>query len=565
MKHRDIKTKRAVGYIRVSTAAQVDGESPKTQETSITEYCSSQEWNLVSIERDLGISGHKTENRPGWRKIMSMVKSGEVDVVICLKLSRIARNTREALNIEHELRARGVALVSLKEKFDTTAPSGKLNFQVLSMIAEFEREVIKEQMNDNKMSKWRRLEMFNGHLPYGYLWDKAAAEIKKHPHESEVLNKIMRLYVNAGMSMKDITIKLNSEGVRGRRAEWSNGSLSGIFGNPVYGSQQLVTNQYVYDEDGKRTKELKPDSEWITYEVPRIISLDLWQKVQARREFNKRKQKHTTWQQDYWLRDNLFCAHCGGKIIAKRGSSRKDGSFPKYYACFWGTTSQKDLMSAKREKCDSTYIYADNLEDYIWKRLTGSIVGNWHSKDEKTQRKAAESRFNQLFGSENIDKRITETQNSIQLAQKKTNGKLLANQRFAAEIEKDDTDISFFMNQIRKNQAEIALLKGLINELENNLLELDNLRQEKEFFLKNSDLLFDVWRDMQYFLPAEKKRFLESLVPDGIKIVTNPQIITMLGPTTVKMEIIFNSDIFQEFIGEGKFVLLGKNGSDDSA
>ena len=160
-----MKPQRAIGYIRVSTAAQVEGESPKTQESSIRQYCKTQGWKLVSIENDLGISGHKSENRPGWKKIMRMVKEGECDVVVCVKLSRIARNAREALNVEHELRKQGVALVSIKEKFDTTTSSGKLSFQVLSMIAEFEREVIREQMNDNKMAKWRDLRMFNGHAP----------------------------------------------------------------------------------------------------------------------------------------------------------------------------------------------------------------------------------------------------------------------------------------------------------------------------------------------------------------------------------------------------------------
>ena len=46
--------------------------------------------------------------------------------------------------------------------------------------------------------------------------------------------------------MKDITIKLNTEGLKSRRAAWTNGTLYGIFNNQVYDTCQLITNRYVY-------------------------------------------------------------------------------------------------------------------------------------------------------------------------------------------------------------------------------------------------------------------------------------------------------------------------------
>lgn len=553
-------TKRAVGYVRVSTEDQVDGESPNTQKTEIEQYCKAHGWELLDIKKDLGISGSKSANRPEWNKIQNMAISNECDVVVFLKLSRFARNAREALNIEHELSQHGVALVSIKERFDTTTSSGKLNFQMLAMFAEFEREVIMEQMNDNKMAKWRDLRMFNGVTPYGYSWNKEAAKMETHPEEAKLLHRIFRLYANTGLSMKDITIKLNNEGYKGRRAAWANATIGGIFDNRAYGTGQLVTNKYVYNEDGNRTKELKPESEWIIYPVPRIISSSLWEKVQARREFNRKKQKRTTWQQEYWLRDNMTCSNCGGKLVAKRGSSRKDGTYPRYYACFWGTTSAKDLQSSRRKKCDSTFIYADGLEEYIWDRLTGELVGNWHVDDEEKRQAEADDRFNKLFGSENIENRIAETKQTIHQIQKKISGKELANQRFAGELEKPDIDVPFCMRKIQENQREIVTLIGNISELEDKLAELKDVRQDQDYWLENNDILFDVWRDMQHFSPEDKKRFLESLVPGGITVLTHPKINSMLGPTTIDLEVVFNYDIFQMLMDEGKFPSLGKNG-----
>jgi site-specific DNA recombinase len=405
--------------------------------------------------------------------------------------------------------------------------------------------------------------MFNGSTPYGYKWNKEDAKMEENPKEAKILNRIFRMYTNKGLSMKDITIKLNAEGFKSRRAAWTNGTLSGIFNNQVYGTCQLITNRHVYDE-GKRTKKFKPENEWIIFPVPRIVSASLWDKVQARRKFNKRKQKHTTWQQEYWLRDNMTCHHCGGKLIAKRGSTRKDGTYPRYYACYWGNTSQKDLKSANRKKCKSTFIQANNLEDHVWQVLSFTLVGGWVDDEEKEELQA-EARFSKLFGSENIEKRIKEVKKQIQQSQKELNGKKLANKRFAGELEKNEIDVNYYLRYIRQNEEKIALLESRVSDLENKLAEFKDIQQDKDYWLQNKDLLFDAWKDMQNFTPEDKKQFLESLVPNGIIIFIHPRINKRLIPENVNMEIVYNSDIFKTFTEEGKFPSFSKNGTHDPA
>ena len=155
----------------------------------------------------------------------------------------------------------------------------------------------------NKMVRWREKRIFTGHAPYGYVWDKKKCEFKIRKREETVLNKILNMYVKLGMSMKDLVIQLNEDGYKSRRAKWSTGTLSGILKNPCYNTCKLVTNAHVY-VDGKRTKQKKDESEWIIYDLPRIVSKSLWEQVEKKRHFNVRKQKRTTWQQEFWLRED---------------------------------------------------------------------------------------------------------------------------------------------------------------------------------------------------------------------------------------------------------------------
>jgi DNA invertase Pin-like site-specific DNA recombinase len=68
------------------------------------------------------------------------------DVLLCWRLDRLGRNLRHLVVLLEELRAVGVAFVSLNEGIDATTPAGKLQLHVLAALAEFERERIRERV-----------------------------------------------------------------------------------------------------------------------------------------------------------------------------------------------------------------------------------------------------------------------------------------------------------------------------------------------------------------------------------------------------------------------------------
>jgi DNA invertase Pin-like site-specific DNA recombinase len=134
------EAKRAAIYVRVSTVAQ----ETELQEHELKEYCERRGWSWV-VYRDKGQSGAKND-RPALTAMMSDLRRRKIDVVVVWALDRLARSLKQLLGIAEECRAVGVDLVSLKQNVDTTLPAGRLTFQVLGAVAEFEREMLRERV-----------------------------------------------------------------------------------------------------------------------------------------------------------------------------------------------------------------------------------------------------------------------------------------------------------------------------------------------------------------------------------------------------------------------------------
>jgi DNA invertase Pin-like site-specific DNA recombinase len=78
--------------------------------------------------------------------MMADAKRRRFDVVVCWRLDRLGRNLKHLITMLDELRALGIAFVSLAEGIDATTPAGKLQLHILAAIAEFERGRIQERV-----------------------------------------------------------------------------------------------------------------------------------------------------------------------------------------------------------------------------------------------------------------------------------------------------------------------------------------------------------------------------------------------------------------------------------
>ena len=120
-----------IGYVRCSTADQ----NPARQIEMM------KEGGCSKVFSDM-MSGKNTD-RPGLKAMMEYIREG--DVVYVESISRLARSTRDLLNIVDEFQTKGVEFISQKESIDTTTPQGRFMLTVFAALAELEREQIKQR------------------------------------------------------------------------------------------------------------------------------------------------------------------------------------------------------------------------------------------------------------------------------------------------------------------------------------------------------------------------------------------------------------------------------------
>ena len=559
-----IKTKKAVGYVRVSTAIQAkEGESLSTQRQQIADFAKQKGWQLECIYADEGISGTTIEHRIDFKKLIVDAKKGKFEVVIFTKLSRFARNAREYLNLSHELEKHGISLVSIKENIDPTTSTGKMIAGILALFAEWEHETIKEQMYENKMARWRQQRIFNGRPPYAYYWNKEKKQLEINENEAETYKLIVNMYLDQCMSFRDICIKLRNKGIICKKAYWSSTTVSYTFKNPVYYGN-CVVNQYEYGDGArgagsKRTKKMKPDSEHIVFKIPPLISKSRWDQIQKRTEFNKRKSKNSERTKDFYLRDVLVCGRCGGRVKPKVGNIRKNGTAPRYYTCYWASTSEKNIkVAGRKKKCSLPFIKAKTIESTIWSHIVMKLHFN------------PETAFKDLFNSEKSKIKMDELKQTINTLEVELRKKKIAQNNLFKLLEDEDVNIKDVKQRLQDNSSVITELDNNIKEANLQYQELEAIKDREEEisdFLHNNKSKFNQLRkDIANLDKSDRKILIESMLEDNIIVdYQDDNDVDGPGGPTSDFKLTWNHDILQRFVDEGKIAKLDKNSAGETA
>ena len=111
----------------------------------LREYAGRRQWEIAEIYTDTGVSGSK-DSRPALNRLMADACRRRFDSVLVWKLDRFGRSLRHLVNALAELEALGVAFISLGDNLDLSTPSGRLMFQIIGAMAEFERALIQERV-----------------------------------------------------------------------------------------------------------------------------------------------------------------------------------------------------------------------------------------------------------------------------------------------------------------------------------------------------------------------------------------------------------------------------------
>jgi site-specific DNA recombinase len=300
------KSIKAAGYIRVSSKEQIEGESLSTQRQSIKSFAKQQDWELIDIYADEGISGGSVKERGALLECLHDAQNGKFHVLVIHRLSRFGRNARELLQNHHELEQVGIQLRSISEGIDFNSKYGKAMLGMLAIVAELEKDIIRETMLENRIARGKRGIPTSGKLPFARTFDKQTGKWSLDEEKAKLLRWAADDYLKGG-SLKEIAMTLKT----------------------AHG--QSINYAYLITLLSKRcgdswTVQFK-DEEAITYTIPRILDDQTIQKIRERLDHNKTNNRQDV--RKYALTGHIRCDECGKSLFGS--TQKKYGREYQYY------------------------------------------------------------------------------------------------------------------------------------------------------------------------------------------------------------------------------------------
>lgn len=225
------KTTAAI-YIRVSTREQTDGYSLDSQQRILLDFCKAKKYDVYKIYADEGISAKDIKHRPGMLQLLGDARNKKFNAILIWKLTRFTRNIADLTTSCEMLDKLGISLMSYSEAFDGGTPAGRMVRSMLGSVAQFEREVISENVYMGMLERARQGKRTCGNV-LGYdLLGKDSLKINEK--EAEYVRFIFDNYLKR-KSLLEVSQLAEIKGYRGKRGRKpAPESIRKILTRPIY-------------------------------------------------------------------------------------------------------------------------------------------------------------------------------------------------------------------------------------------------------------------------------------------------------------------------------------------
>lgn len=521
------QAKKVAIYCRVSTTEQAEeGYSIGEQKKLLTYECEKNGNTVYKIYSDEGISGKNITARPALKELLNDANEGKFDSVMVWKINRIGRNLKDVLDMVDLFDRNNITFKSATEPFDTTTPGGKMQFQMMALIGEFERGTIAQNVKMGMMARARE-GRWNGNVVIGYdlrLKENTTNKKRKdtelviNEKEAEIVRTIFKMY-SQGNGYKAIANYLNKFGYKTKKGNpFSLTAIKDILNNPVYIGKIRYNLRPNWSE--KRRKGTNSNPLIVDGKHEAIIEQELWDKVQSMLQTSKGKPSRI-YDGEFPLTGILKCPQCGaGMVIMRTSRTRKDGTKRRleYYCC--GAWKNKGTAV-----CHSNAIRVDKANDYVFGKLSELLSNDKLVKD--IVKNINTDRKNKVDPSKDELQKLTKELDKISAKKDKL---------FEA-FEEDIITKEEFKERVAELQSRERLLQEDANNLKMNVLD-DNVQQVsyevvKETLSKVGEMLGNC-KSME-----QKKKLLHMLISkitinelrdiDSIQININDNLIAYLN------------------------------------
>ncbi len=368
-------------YARVSSEQQREENTIASQTASLIKFAQDHDLEVPEewVFEDEGYSG-ATLARPGLERVRDLAAEGQIQVVLAYSPDRLSRKYAYQILLMEELARHGVETVFVKAPQGASAED-QLLVQFQGMIAEYERAQILERSRRGKRHRAQvgEISVMSG-APYGYRYirksDEAPAAYTVLEDEARVVRRVFEMYTVEGLSIGEITRRINAQGVSTRKASarWERSTVWAVLRNSAYrgvacfGKTRVSARTRVIRPQRRRGVIMpcmtagheRPREEWIEIPVPALVSQDCFARAQELLQENKIRSRRRTIEPSV-VQGLVSCQKCGYALA--RTSTRTSARKIHYYKCI-GSDSWRKLGGPV---CDNRrHVRQDLLDQIVW-------------------------------------------------------------------------------------------------------------------------------------------------------------------------------------------------------
>lgn len=347
--------------------------SIETQKILLEQYCKDHKITDYKFYCDDGCSGTNFD-RPSFKKMLSDIDEGKINLVIVKDLSRFGRNYVEAGMYVQRFTDSNIRFIAADDNYDSLVNSDDLLFPIKNVVNEMYARDVSKKTKAAKKAKARDGQFIGSKAPFGYkidpndrhhlIVDEPAAQVVKRifrlASEGVGYNKMAKIFREEKVLTPIAYFNLNNpdyfkSDYWRKEFDWHVTSIRAILNNEVY-LGKLVYGKQRNKSMKSKEKVRNPKEDWIVVENCHdpIITQELWDTVHKILNAKHRPAKAGEVQMFAGL---LYCSDCG-HFLTYSQKQRKDGSYHGAYSCWMYKTHGK-------EYCASHYITFDTIYELV--------------------------------------------------------------------------------------------------------------------------------------------------------------------------------------------------------